>query len=250
MNKFNYENKNYLQKLNDLSPSYYSKYIEYIKKYLHEKNLVFLDVGCGNGFVLGSLQKKGYTNGYGIDISRLFIKEAKSKGLKNVYHYGGEEFPFKKNYFDLIGSFNVLEHTHDPSKFIKRQLSLLKIGGFIIITCPNFLSSVIISPHPRVNGIIAKLRNFVKVQEKIFSHKDKPFQMMKPIIRKNFQYDDDAIVITNLMDIKKLLKKNNCKIVYESGFINYDNFFVKLINAIPVVRYSMPSCFTVAKKIK
>src|ERR1035437_4344380 len=98
MKKFNYENKIYLKKLNDLKISYYSKYIKYIKKYLNNKNSLFLDVGCGNGTVLNILKKEKFINGYGVDISKLFIKEGKSKGLKNLYYYDGTNLPFKSNF--------------------------------------------------------------------------------------------------------------------------------------------------------
>ncbi len=136
MNKFDYENKVYLEKLNNLKNSYYSKYIRYIKRYLKNNESLFLDVGCGNGAVLKELHK--YKNGYGIDISKLFIKEARSKGLKNVYYYKGDRLPFKDNFFDLIGSFNVLEHTSNPDRFIKEQVLKLKPNGYLIISCPNF----------------------------------------------------------------------------------------------------------------
>ena len=74
--------------------------------------------------------------------------------------------------------------------------------------------------------------------------------MMEPVIRMNFQYDDDAIVVTNLIDLKKFLMENDCKIIYESGFINYDTLLYRTINYIPFLRYLLPSCFVVSQKIK
>ena len=246
MNKFDYENTEYLDKLNQLPADYYSKYVEYIEKYL-DKNSKFLDVGCGNGEVLEQLKKDKFTQGYGIDISKLFVKEAKSRGLANVYSYDGSTFPFKKNFFEGVGSFNVLEHTQDPNKFIKSQIELLKPSGYLIIACPNFLSSVIMSPHPKVKGIGNKLRNFSKVLYKLID-KNSTFASMPIIKRKNFQYDDDAIVVTNLIDLKRALNKYNCKVVYESGFINYNTKLFRMINSIPIIRYSLPSCFVIAQK--
>lgn len=249
MKRFNYENKQYLEKLNELNESYYSKYILFVKKYLKSNSSLFLDVGCGNGFVLSKLRDEGYENGYGIDISKLFIKEARKKRIKNVSVYDGINLPFNDQKFDLIGSFNVLEHTSEPEAFIKNQISKLKFKGILIVACPNFLSSTIISPHPRVGGIVPKIRNFSLVHKKLLLGSGESFETMEPIIRKNFEYDDDAIVITNLIDVKRVLKKNGCNIVYESGFINYDNFFARLLNSIPLIRYSLPSCFVVAKKV-
>lgn len=249
MKKFNYENKQYLDKLDLLEKNYYSKYISFIGKYLRVKNGVFLDVGCGNGSALTQLNKSGYKNGYGVDVSKLFVKAARKKNLKKVYFYDGINLPFENNFFDLIGSFNVLEHTNNPSAFLRQQLSKIKKGGYLIIACPNFLSVVMNSPHRRIKGLRRRTINFFTIIKKLLIPSYK-FEKMPPIFRENFEYDDDAIVVTNLVDLKNFITKNRCKIVYESGFINYDNFMFKLINAIPVVRYMLPSCFIVAQKNK
>ena len=249
MNKFNYENEQYLHKLEELPLSYYSKYIEYLRKFLKNNSSKFLDVGCGNGTILRELKKRGYENGYGIDISKLFVNEARKRRLKNIYYYDGDKFPFKKEFFDLIGSFNVLEHTQNPEKFILGQISLLKPNGFIIVACPNFLSSILPSPHPRIKGIKNRFKNFQRVVLKVINN-DSFFEKMPPIKRRIFQYDDDAIVVTNLIDLKRILKRYNCEVIYESGFINYDSLVFRLIGSIPLMKYFLPSCFVVAQKSK
>lgn len=247
MKKFNYENKQYLDKLNELSGTYYSKYIRYIKKYSSDNKSMILDVGCGTGTVLQGLKNAGYKNGYGVDISKLFVKNARTKGLKNVFYYNGTRFPFKKNQFDIVASFNVLEHTDNPENFIKAQISILKSSGYIIVSCPNFLSVLFSNPHRKLRGIKNKTNNMLTIIRKILSP-DLSFTKMKPLIRKKFEYDDDAIVVTNLLDLKNVLSSNNCKIVYESGFINYDKALYRAVNRIPLLKYMLPSCFIVAKK--
>lgn len=245
-NNFDYENEEYLSKLNELPVSYYSKYVYYLKNYL-SKDFKFLDIGCGNGEVLFQLKKQGFKNGYGLDISKLFIKKAKTRGLKNVYSYDGKKFPFNNNYFDLVGSFNVLEHTPNPEEFIKQQVKLLKKNSLIIIACPNFLSPTLPSPHPRIKGARNRILNAFRIVSKLLNRKSK-FDSMPVIKRTHFEYDDDAIAVTNLIDIKRVLRSTNCRIVYESGFINYDTMLFRVINAMPLVRYTLPSCFVVAQK--
>lgn len=247
MKKFNYENDQYLIKLNQLSSSFYSKYIKFIKMYTTNNKSKFLDVGCGTGTVLQVLNNSGYKNGYGVDVSKLFVKDAKAKKLKNVRYYNGSKFPYKKNCFDLVGSFNVLEHTDNPENFVRQQVSILKPGGYIIVSCPNFLAVLFNNPHRKLKGIRNKTNNFLTILKKIISP-DKKFTRMEPIIRKVFEYDDDAIVVTNLLDLKNVLHENNCKIIYQSGFINYDTILYRAINSIPFIKYMLPSCFIVAKK--
>jgi len=237
MSKFNYENKQYLKKLNDLTLDYYLKYISHIRRNLKNKNSLFLDVGCGIGVALKALKKEGFVNGYGVDISRLFIKQGKAKGLSNLFYYKGESLPFRNNFFDLVGSFNVLEHTDNPESFLMEQVTKLKKGGIIIVASPNFLSVLFPSNHKRLKGINNKLV------------KNNGFEKMMPIIRKDFEYDDDAIVVTNIIDIKRTLVKNNCKIIYESGFVNFDGYLARIVNKIPLMKYLLPSCFLVAQKI-
>jgi 2-polyprenyl-3-methyl-5-hydroxy-6-metoxy-1,4-benzoquinol methylase len=247
MAKFNYENTQYLDKLNELKLSYYSKYVVFIKKYLKNKHSSFLDVGCGNGVVLKIFKDEGYDDGYGVDISKLFINDGKRKGLKNLYYYNGSKLPFKDNFFDLVGSFNVLEHTKEPEEFLKDEILKLKKGGILIVACPNFMSVLFPSYHRRLKGIKNKLHNLTLIINKLLT-KSSEFERMAPLIRKNFQYDDDAIVVTNLIDLKRIVAGNGCSILYESGFINYDTLLFKMVNSIPLLKYLLPSCFIVAKK--
>lgn len=249
MRKFNYENKQYLEKLSELRESYYSKYILFIKKYLKSNKSLFLDVGCGSGVVLRLLKSQGYKNGYGAEVSKMFIREAELKDLTKIYYYDGTNLPFNDQKFDLIGSFNVLEHTSEPETFIKNQISKLKFKGILIVACPNFLSVLFRSDHRRLKGLGRKLSNLLIIISKLLSPVYS-FERMDPVIRKKFEYDDDAIVVTNLLDLKSILKKNNCRILYESGFINYDTVLFRTINDVPLARYLLPSCFIVAQKIK
>ncbi len=150
--------------------------------------------------------------------------------------------------FDVVGSFNVLEHTIDPTLFLKEQIRVLKKGGYIIVGCPNFLSAIMNSPHPKIAGPRQKIKNVFRVIQKCVTH-DYAFEKMPVIVRETFQYDDDAIVVTNILDISHMLTANGCTIEYESGFIQGDSPLYRVINTIPFVRYILPSCFVVARKV-
>lgn len=248
MKSFNYENKEYLGSLNNLGYGYYSTYVRLIKKYLPKKSSRFLDVGCGNGSALEILKKDGFKNGYGVDISRLFVQEAKKKNITNVFYYSGGTLPFKKEKFDLVGSFNVLEHTKNPEEFIKNQLEVVKPKGILVIICPNFLSSVLFNNwHPRLKGGKQKLRNILAVANKLCGN-NKFFEITEPIKTRKFKYDSDAIAMTNLIDIKRTINKLNCNILYESGFINTYNVMTQLMDSISLLRYMSPSCVIVVRK--
>ncbi|GAX86851.1 conserved hypothetical protein [Lebetimonas natsushimae] len=106
--------------------SYMDKeYIKRLKEILpKDKKLKVLDVGCGKGVIINEL-KKEFPNIKFFGIDPVFEKENILKG--SVYN-----IPFNDNYFDIVMTFEVLQHTYIDSalKEIKR---VLKNNGEIII---------------------------------------------------------------------------------------------------------------------
>lgn len=45
---------------------------------------------------------------------------------------------FEPETFDLVHSSHLIEHLHDPSDAIERQIKILKIGGHLIFSIPTF----------------------------------------------------------------------------------------------------------------
>lgn len=244
--EFDYENDLYVQKLQQLPKAYYLKYLNAINEYANKRQKLLI-VGCGIGYELGALQKDGFVYGMGVDISHRFVKEAEKQGVKNVRWYNGFSLSFKKKMFDLVSSFNVLEHTKEPELFIKEQIRVLKPKGYIIIVSPNFLSPVILSPHPRLTGV-NRIVNIYRLIKKLTSKQKTEFERIKPIIREDFQYDDDAIVIANHIDIISMLVSLNCTVKYSSGFVQNNSLLSRIIDNIPILRVMMPSCFIIGQK--
>ena len=75
------------------------------------KNLKILEVGSNVGFQLASLKKFGFTSLYGIEIQRECVDNSKNlwTGI-DIIQGSGFDIPFKKNYFDLVFTNNVLIH--------------------------------------------------------------------------------------------------------------------------------------------
>ena len=247
--QFNYENKTYLSMLNELDDNFYTKYINTVKRYAKDKKIKFLDVGCGNGSVINQLKTEGFNNLYGVDISELFVKSAKKKKLKNIYYYDGKTLPFKNSSFDIIGSFNVLEHTQEPENYLEEQIKKLKKGGVLIVACPNFFTPILKTRHRRINGFKNRVHNSFRVLNKSIRGGSDKFERIEPIVREVFEYDDDSIVVTNPIDLKKILRDKNCKIINESGFINTSSIISRVIDKMPFFIHLMPSCFIVAQMV-
>jgi ubiquinone/menaquinone biosynthesis C-methylase UbiE len=104
-----------------------------IIKNIPKKIESILDVGCGNGFFINSLQEKRKDlDIMGLDLSKEALKYVKTKKiLGNV-----NSLPFDKK-FDLVTCFEVLEHL-PQSDFEKAILEIQRVSKrYILITVPN-----------------------------------------------------------------------------------------------------------------
>lgn len=97
-----------------------------------------LDVGTGRGWFLTEAKKLGWEV-YATEYSEIAIEKLKERGIKTI---SGklEENSFEKNYFDVITSFEVIEHINNPIEEVKLINSFLRKGGLFYCTTPNFNS--------------------------------------------------------------------------------------------------------------
>ena len=123
---------NSLQKLDWYYMDEKAEYIE-AKKHIKKTDRV-LEVGCGKAAFVKFLSTKQYV---GLDTSA----EAKEMALKDGVIIENESI---QNYaaknsskFDVVVSFQVLEHVSDPSSFIQSKVDALKVGGKLIIAVPS-----------------------------------------------------------------------------------------------------------------
>lgn len=101
------------------------EYIKRLKQILpKDKKLKILDVGCGKGVIINEL-KKEFLNIEFFGIDPVFEKENILKG--SVYN-----IPFDDDYFDIVMTFEVLQHTYIDSA-LKEISRVLKKRGRIII---------------------------------------------------------------------------------------------------------------------
>lgn len=226
------DNIKYSEYLDNQDIDSFSKYVDYIIKYTKNNDFI-LDVGCGTGLALHLLNQKAKRNIFGIDISVTSIEKCRQKQL-DCQVYNGKEIPFPNDHFNLVGSYNVLEHVDNPEQFLDEMLRVLKKEGIMILVCPNFLS-ITNNYHHHTRGLYQKVKNFMMIFKKLFSSHYR-FEKMPTIIREDFQPDDDACNVTNPIDIFKWARKHNLELeywssqsVYKKGIINYlDVSFLKL----------------------
>lgn len=111
---------------------------EYAERFAAD-NLV-LDLGCGNGFGTYKLSTKACGT-VGIDISRKAIRSCHLEyGSERPFlAASGNYLPFKDDLFDLVVSFQVIEHIQPNTVFnyLKEIKRVLKSGGLLVASTPN-----------------------------------------------------------------------------------------------------------------
>ncbi len=111
---------------------------ELAKKFVSGK--IVLDIACGSGFGAKILARAGAEKVTAVDIDEKTVKKARNKNwLKNiVYRQGNAENLAEKNEtFDIIVSFETIEHLKNPEKYLKELKRVIKNNGLIFISTPN-----------------------------------------------------------------------------------------------------------------
>jgi 2-polyprenyl-3-methyl-5-hydroxy-6-metoxy-1,4-benzoquinol methylase len=122
--------------------------IENLARYQFAENYLngakILDMGCGFGEGLRFFERRNNNKDiFGIDRSMNAIKNAKESESSKIYYsiMDIENVAFPENFFDLIISFETIEHLNAPMDFINEAYRLLKPSCQLILTTPNKLVS-------------------------------------------------------------------------------------------------------------
>jgi len=239
--KYYQKNEKYSNFLDNQDSQDFRKYIDHVLN-LSKKNSHFLDVGCGTGVALNLLEQKIKCSG--VEISDTSIAKCLKKNL-DCKKYDGKTLPFKNESFDIVGSFNVLEHTDKPLEFLTEQKRVLKKRGYLIVVCPNFLA-VTNSYHYHTTGVKQKLSNLQETIRKLASSKIE-IKKMETTDRENFQPDDDACNITNPIDIIRWAKNNNLELKDWSSRSTYTTGLANILDK-PVLKMFAGSNFLIFEK--
>jgi 2-polyprenyl-3-methyl-5-hydroxy-6-metoxy-1,4-benzoquinol methylase len=99
-----------------------------------------LDIGCATGVFLNAAQERGWVS-VGIDVSPIATRVAKELATGAEVLVGTvESCAFDDASFDAVTAWEVLEHVPDPKPFIAEILRILKPGGYLALSTPNWES--------------------------------------------------------------------------------------------------------------
>lgn len=149
-------------------------------KWEHEESLKYilpedhvLEVGAANGNFLDGLKQRGIHRAVGLELNYNAAEEGGKRGLTIYTESVTDHAVTHSNQYDVVCSFQVLEHIPQVKEVIEAMVSCLKPGGKLIISVPNNdgyikdnpLPSKILNMPPHHMGLWNEesLRNLSKV---------------------------------------------------------------------------------------
>jgi len=159
------------RQLDDTNNPWWGEHIhryEEAAKIMAKPNSNVLDIACGTGFGSNFLATLGHTV-IGADISEVAIEECNNKYKADNLIYkviNGLEIPFPDEYFDVVVSFETIEHTTEFNKMLNEFKRIIKKDGIVILSTPNFLvnspNGYLVNPYHTQEWEYHELKNILE----------------------------------------------------------------------------------------
>ncbi len=147
--------------------------IDMILDYVPAKEHIhILDIGCGNGKMLGYLQKKTGAFIHGFDYSEQAIRTAKQLFSEQADFREGiiGEIDYQDNQFDLITSMDTMYFARDMNAFVKQIMKWLRKDGIFfvgyqegdVMPKTDNMHTTVLAKALKTNGIIYEVKDITK----------------------------------------------------------------------------------------
>jgi len=110
----------------------YSRYLQRVIQLRGGAAGDYLEIGCGNGFMLEEAQKLGFKRVRGIEPSSKAIGQAREDIRPNIVCDVARAGVLEGEQFDAIAMFQVFDHISSPRDVLAEVKRLLKPGGYLM----------------------------------------------------------------------------------------------------------------------
>lgn len=114
----------------------------YVARYVPPESKI-LEIGGGLGAFSSYLDRCEYT---GLEFSRTAINAARKEGIHLINETIQDHSGKRKAYYDVVCSFQVLEHIVNTHDFVNSAIAAVKVDGLFIVSVPSedsFLKHVV-----------------------------------------------------------------------------------------------------------
>lgn len=98
---------------------------------------MLLEVGCAYGLFLQAAEERGF-GVTGVEYSRAAVDWIEKNTVLQVHQGELRSARLPDAAFDVICFWDVIEHVGDPLAFLREAGRVLKAGGLVALSCPNF----------------------------------------------------------------------------------------------------------------
>ncbi len=118
------------------------QYYDHLRRYLFAQQEAYgrtvLDIACGTGYGSDLLRRAGARQVFSLDISAGALAYADRHWANlRLVQASAMQLPLADDSFDLVVSFETLEHLPDPAAFLSEARRILRRGGHLILSTPN-----------------------------------------------------------------------------------------------------------------
>ena len=123
--------------------------------------LDILNVGCGLSQILKHIDPgHRYT---GVDVDERSLMQCRQRYPQARFEACGPfELPFENEQFDVVFATEVIEHVLDPQRWLRELLRVVRPGGRIQVSTPNYGDFVLPLVESTFLELVARLQGFTR----------------------------------------------------------------------------------------
>lgn len=216
--------------------AYYSKYIAFVEAVSRSRGVgAVLDLGCGAGWSTQLLAQARGGHVVGMDVHAAGFEAPTGPNVRFVAG-SALALPFRDGAFDLVTSYQTLEHIEHPEAALDEMRRVCAPGGAVAVAGPNLLGLTNSARrlakvatkwadkpewprHPFGNTLpqaVAVLARNMAMNMRKSAASQPEFTMRTPDLRPPCRADSDACYMLNPFDLEAYFRSHRWRVLFNS----------------------------------